>query len=101
MKYLIVCYFLLMLIPSGHITEDCTCNKTKLYGRVRFVEDAGDFRIRFVSHNPDLKITFVTRPANKCGEWQIVEGGEDFTVCVVEGGEDFTIRYNESNPGIN
>lgn len=101
MKYLLFFSFMLLFTPSDRITKDCYCDQTKLYGRVRFVSDGADFRIKFVSGNPDLNIRFVTRPANKCGEWQIVEGGEDFTVCVVDGGEAFTVRYNESNPGVN
>ncbi len=101
MKYLILLSFLFIFTASEPVTKDCKCDDTELFGRVRFVNDGGDFRIRFVQNNPDLRIQFVARPASKCGQWQIVDGGEDFTVYVVAGGEDFTVQYSESNPGIN
>ena len=40
----------------------------------------------------DLKVTTSQIP-QQCGEWQIVEMDEDFSVKFVEVGEDFTVRF--------
>lgn len=103
MKLLLILSVAFLLAAGGdQITSDCRCNDTQMFGRVKFVKYSGDVRIRFVEHqSPDLRIKFVQFTPRKCGEWQVVDNSEDFTVQVVTGGEDFTVQIDPDYPGIN
>jgi len=91
-----------LLTASKPITNDCKCGDTELFGRVKFVNSGADFRIRFTEQSrPDLYIRFVSRPAVKCGEWQVVDDAQDFTVQIVDYAEDFVVKYNTNVTGLN
>ena len=109
MKVLIIILFFLFTAnqnkvntdPSGHIDKDrCVWvydeendpQEIKLYGRVKIVEFGETFKVARVPIGEDLKITTSQIP-QQCGEWQIVEMDEDFSVKFVEVGEDFTVRF--------
>jgi hypothetical protein len=70
-----------------------------LYGNVRIVEHFGDFKVRKVEHFGDLKVKY-SPFGTDCGEWRLVDVGEDFTVEFVIIGEDFTIEEVDHFPGL-
>ncbi len=80
--------------------DDCQIRGINLtHCRVRVVSefDNPTFKVRVVSNDEshwDLSVYYITtsRTSNKCGEWEMVESNEDFTVAFVGHGEDFTIR---------
>lgn len=87
--------------PSGHIDKDrCVYvydephqpQEIALYGRVKIVEFGETFKVARVPIGEDLKVK-TTQIPQQCGEWQIVEMDEDFSVKFVEVGEDFTVRF--------
>ena len=109
MKILMIILFFLLTAnqskintdPSGHIDKDrCVWvydeqhdpQEIKLYGRVKIVEFGETFKVARVPIGEDLKVKTSQIP-QQCGEWQIVEMDEDFSVKFVEVGEDFTVRF--------
>ncbi len=84
------------------IAADCTFEGKKLYGKIRLVEYASqaDVKVKIVNSFPDLKVKFVENFADDCGEWQIVENGEDLRVFITENFADLKIRPVNSFPGL-
>jgi hypothetical protein len=101
MKKLLILFIVLLVCGSFKASEgkleDCKCNGIVLFGKVRVVEYGETFKVR-ISEFPDLRVKKTFFPS-QCGEWEFVEGGEDFTVRYVEIGEDFTIKFDDF-PGI-
>jgi len=83
--------------------DSCFFNGKKLYGKIRFVENAfnADVKIKFVTSFPDLKVKLVNNFANDCGKWEVVENNADLNVCVVESFADIRVKIVESFPGLN
>jgi hypothetical protein len=75
-------------------TAGCTFNGKPMNGKVRAVTTNADFKVRVVERNETLTVRYVTNSLSntRCGQWEMVSTGEDFTVQFVEWGEDFTIR---------
>jgi hypothetical protein len=87
--------------PGYRISTDCTFKGIFLGGKVKFVEVGADFNVKVVNYFGDLnvrKVDFNSISA-ACGEWQVVDLGQDFTVKIVNVGEDFSIKYVNSFPG--
>lgn len=89
------------------IKDDCTCVSLRfektipLYGNVKVVQGAANFKVRIVNINPDLKVEISKRTPYLCGEWQFDENFRpDFTIEYVQVGEDFTIQFVEAFPGL-
>lgn len=80
--------------------EHCSCENIPLYGKVRVVKNFGDFKIRETTIGEDLRVQVVTIGPSKCGQWEFVTFGEDFTVEYVTIGEDFTVRFVTIGPGL-
>lgn len=55
--------------------------------------------MRKVEHFGDLKVKY-SPFGTDCGEWRLVDVGEDFTVEFVIIGEDFTIEEVDHFPGL-
>jgi hypothetical protein len=65
------------------------------------VTAGSDFSVKIVKdEDPDLKVKRVYRPAELCGEWELVDSFPDFTIRIVDGMEDFTIELVEKEPGV-
>ncbi|WP_299714304.1 hypothetical protein [uncultured Tenacibaculum sp.] len=81
----------------------CRFKGNKLYGKIRLVEYASqaDVRVKIVNSFPDLKVKFVENNADDCGEWEIVEYGEDLKVYITENFPDLKIKPVNSFPGLN
>jgi hypothetical protein len=75
----------------------------KLYGKIRFVENASnaDVKIKIVNSFPDLKVKLVENFADDCGEWEVVEYGEDLKVYIAESFADIKVKFVTSFPGMN
>lgn len=58
-----------------------------------------DVKLRVVKTSPDLKVMFVERTPYRCGEWMLVESGEDFKVRFVTAGEHATVKITETLVG--
>ena len=92
--------------PSGtksyKVSKDCQCEGKMLKGRVKIVENGGDFRVRVCSGFADLKVKTVSYTPTQCGEWQIVDYSPDFTVKIVGTNDafDFTIEFVSNSPGV-
>ena len=101
MKKLLLPALLLAAFPAAaeEIAEDCAFGGVPLYGNVRIVEHFGDFKVRKVEHFGDLKVKY-SPFGTDCGEWRLVDVGEDFTVEFVIIGEDFTIEEVDHFPGL-
>ena len=101
MKKILLPALLLAAFPAAaeEIAEDCTFGGGPLYGNVRIVEHFGDFKVRKVEHFGDLKVKY-SPFGTDCGEWRLVDVGEDFTVEFVIIGEDFTIEEVDRFPGL-
>lgn len=80
--------------------EHCSCENIPLYGKVKVVSSGAKFQIRIVEYSEDIDVHIVKYSPSHCGEWEIVEYGEDFSVEFVEYGEDFSIKFVEYSPGI-
>ncbi|WP_430408387.1 hypothetical protein [Kordia sp.] len=82
--------------------ENCKFEGKKLYGKIRFVESASnaDVKIKIVNSFPDLKVKLVENFADDCGEWQVVEYGEDLKVYVAENFADIKVKFVTSFPGM-
>lgn len=103
-------FFLLLLITtictsasSQKLAEDdCEFEGKKLYGKIRFVESASnaDVKIKIVNSFPDIKVKLVENFADDCGEWQVVEYGEDLKVYVAESFADIKVKFVTSFPGM-
>jgi hypothetical protein len=92
---------LALALSSWGRVPDCKFKDIPLHGRVKIVNSpAGAFQVKINNARPDLEVKLVQSCPTDCGEWQIVESGEDFDVQFVDSGEDFSIRFTESFPGI-
>ena len=85
---------------SPEVTKDCTCNKLKLYGKIKFVNDFPDLKIKIVENFPDLKVQIVENFPDKRGKWQIVEDFPDIKVKIVNDFPDLKIKFVENFPGL-
>ncbi len=83
--------------------ENCTYKGIPLYGKVKVVNSGADFKV-FVTNvtlQDVLEVQTVTCGAFRCGQWQFVNAGQDFTIQYVHrGSEDFQVRFVSSGPGI-
>lgn len=99
----IIVLILLFIInlSANPISEDCKLKGKKLYGLVRIVQyvSPADFAVRTVNIGADLRVETVSHNPFKCGQWRIVQAGEDFTIQFVQAGEDFTIEFDSMTPG--
>lgn len=81
---------------SDNKPADCILRGKNMNAKVKIVPtyNRADFKIRTVSYGEDLTVRFVSRSRTwgLCGQWEVVEFGEDFSVTFVNSGEDFTIR---------
>lgn len=82
--------------------DDCTFEGKKLYGKIRFVENRSDadVKIKIVNSFADIKVKLVENFADDCGEWQVVEHGEDLKVYVAENFADIKVKFVTSFPGM-
>lgn len=80
--------------------DDCKFKGKKLYGKIRFVESAGnaDVKIKIVNNFPDIKVKLVENYANDCGKWEVVEYGEDLKVYVAENFADIKVKFVTNFP---
>ncbi|MFD0863589.1 hypothetical protein ACFQ1M_15340 [Sungkyunkwania multivorans] len=96
-------------MPSNNSDKDlrkldsCYFEGRPLYGKIKLVENKSqaDVTVKIVSSFPDLKVKFVEHFADDCGEWQIVEHGEDLRVYITENFEDIKVKPVSSFPGLN
>ncbi|HPQ69437.1 MAG TPA: hypothetical protein PKW95_09920 [bacterium] len=82
------------------VSDDCTFNGKKMYGKVQIVEHFPDIKIQIVEHFPDLKVKTVEHFPDSCGKWQFVENFPDFKVQIVEHFPDLKVQYVNDFPGL-
>lgn len=90
-------------IPSINLNDwqmpnpQCTFKGKPIYGNVRIVDNStvADFKVRLVERDEYASIKIVTNETSRCGEWHLVDSGDDFTVKFVESGEDFSICFRQ------
>ena len=70
--------------------DNCTCKNIPLFGKVEVKSSCADFKVEVVDMCP-----------RRCGQWEFVTGGADFSVEFVTSAADFTIEYVTSCPGVN
>jgi len=82
--------------------DDCKFKGKKLYGKIRFVERASeaDIKIKIVNNFEDIKVKLMESFADDCGEWEVVEYGEDLKVYVAENFADIKVKFVTSFPGM-
>lgn len=83
-------------------SDICRFDGKKLYGKIKLVEysSQADIKVKIVNSFPDIKVKFVESFADDCGEWQIVEHGEDLRVYITENFADLKIKPVNSFPGM-
>ena len=105
----LVTYVAIAQEQNTPINPDCTIEKRcsngeimriPLHGKVKIVKAFGDFKVQVVSNFEDLNVKLVEHFPNNCGEWQIVENFEDFSIEIVDAFPDFTIKYVDAFPGV-
>lgn len=99
MKFIILFLLISFGITGNPIGSDCTFRGKKLFGTVRAVQAFGMFKVR-ISQTPNLRVETVKHNPFRCGEWRMVQAGEDFTIEFVQAGEDFTIEFVNMSPGL-
>lgn len=87
------------LNPPSHLLptvapRDCMYKGYNMTAKVKVVPVRADLKVKVVEQGEDLTVKIVTNSlvSNLCGQWTMVDFGEDFTVQFVEGGEDIKIR---------
>ncbi len=68
----------------------------KLYGRIKIVDFAEDYRVKIVDFAEDLEVKIVDFAADSVGRWEIVDFAEDYRVKIVDFAED--LRVEIENP---
>ena len=81
--------------------DNCTCKNIPLFGKVEVKSSCADFKVGVVTSYADLNVEVVDMCARRCGEWEFVTIGADFSVEFVTSAADFTIEYVTSCPGVN
>ncbi|MFH1358036.1 MAG: hypothetical protein ABII18_12995 [bacterium] len=94
--FLIIC---VQASAANPITEDCTFNGKKLYGKVKIVDNFPDIKVEVTKSFPDLKVKTKEHFASKCGEWIFVKNFADFKVKFVESFPDIKIQFVDNFPG--
>ena len=72
---------------------------TKIYGKIRIVENFPDYKVKVVSNFADLHVKLVSSFPDEPGKWQMVENFPDFKIQFVDNFPDFTIKFVEHFPG--
>ena len=85
---------------TGKVSENCSFQGKKLFGKVQVVNSFPDVKVQVVTSFPDLKVKLVDAFANECGKWQMVESFPDLKIQFVDSFPDIKIQYVESFPGI-
>ena len=105
MKTLKLCIFSLLAIAlcvgAGTVSTSNSRREkaAKCWGRIKVVTGCADFQVRIVEHFADLNVKQTIAPS-AIGEWQFVEGCEDWSVQFVDAHEDFSITFSPF-PGLN
>jgi hypothetical protein len=85
--------------PNDAVPENCMIKGKSMNARVRILSNNADFKVRLIhpDEREDLTVRFITntRGSTECGQWELVNSREDFTVEFVKDNEDFTIRVIE------
>jgi hypothetical protein len=87
-------------VMANKISNDCTYNGIKLYGKVKIVERFPDIKVQKKDAFQDLSVQYVKAFPDACGKWQVVDTFPDFTVQFVDRFPDITIREVTAFPGI-
>lgn len=72
-----------------------------IFGKIKFVQFGGDYKVRMVGMSPNLKVKYVNYGASMQGNWQIVDYGEDYKIELVQAGEDFSVQIVDFGQGCN
>ena len=72
-----------------------------IFGKIKFVQFGGDYKVRMVGMSPNLKVKYVSYGASTQGNWQIVDFGEDYKIELVQAGEDFSVQIVDFGQGCN
>ncbi|HOF15464.1 MAG TPA: hypothetical protein PLP76_01065, partial [Bacteroidales bacterium] len=90
------------LFDSDKAPENCMFKGYCMNAKVKIVSANSNstFRVRVLEDGQDgedLTVRFIknSRSSTACGQWEIVDTREDFTVAFVETREDFTVRIAE------
>lgn len=101
MKKVVFLLFLgIAVLLSGASERERTAKARGVYGRIRVVNHAEDFRVKVVNHAEDLRVRVVEHAANRIGRWMFVTHAEDFRVRFVDHAEDFSIKFVNHAEGI-
>ena len=73
---------------------------SKLYGRIKIVKSAPDYRVKIVKRSADLRVQIVKKFPDAPGKWQIVDSLPDYCVEIVDVGEDLSIEFVDKFPGV-
>ena len=72
-----------------------------IFGKIKFVQFGGDYKVKMVGMSPNLKVKYVSYGASTQGNWQIVDFGEDYKIELVQAGEDFSVQIVDFGQGCN
>lgn len=72
---------------------------TKIYGKIKIVNNFPDYKVKIVRNFADLHVKLVDNFPDAPGKWKIVENFPDFKTQIVDNFPDFTIKYVDNFPG--
>lgn len=107
MRYTVISGMIILVLclmsfktTDSPVTKDCKCKNIPLWGRVKVVNSLATFQVQVVTSLQDIEIKIVPSLPSSCGEWQFVDGLEDFSIEYVDALPDFTIRFVDALPGV-
>ena len=71
------------------VSQSCTLNGKKLWGKVEVVKAFPDFKVQKVQAFPD-----------SCGKWQLVKAFPDFKIQFVQAFPDLKVQFVTAFPGV-
>jgi hypothetical protein len=82
------------------VSQSCTLNGKKLWGKVEVVKAFPDFKVQKVQAFPDLKVQKVQAFPDSCGKWQFVKAFPDFKIQFVQAFPDLKVQFVTAFPGV-
>jgi len=82
------------------VSQSCTLNGKKLWGKVEVVKAFPDFKVQVVQAFPDIKVQKVQAFPDSCGKWQFVKAFPDFKIQFVQAFPDLKVQFVTAFPGV-
>lgn len=82
----------MLFVMDGNKSYENPNDACDIYGRIKIVESAEDYRVRIVTAGEHVRIKYIDYGERTPGLWRLVESGENYRIKIVTAGEHFRIR---------